>query len=38
LPADAVGPAFTALIAAMAFLRDGGLDEIGMQDGAFGTR
>jgi hypothetical protein len=36
---DAVGPAFTALITAMAFLRDGGLGEIAMQeDRALGSR
>jgi hypothetical protein len=39
LEEEAVGPAFTALITAMAFLRDGGLDEIAMQeDGALDPR
>jgi hypothetical protein len=39
LEEEAVGPAFTALLAAMAFLRDGGLDEIALQqDGALGPR
>jgi len=36
---EAVGPAFTALLTAIAFLRDGGLDEIALQqDGALGPR
>ena len=39
LEEDAVGPAFSALLTAMAFLRVGGLDEIEMQEnGAIGQR
>lgn len=39
LEEEAVGPAFSALITAMAFLREGGLDTISFQqDGAFGPR
>jgi len=38
-PPGALAPAFTALLAAMAFLRDGGLDEIAMrQDDALRPR
>ncbi|HEY0316298.1 MAG TPA: hypothetical protein VGC28_08535 [Sphingomonas sp.] len=39
LDEEAVGPAFTALLTAMSFLRDGGLDEIALhEDGALRPR